>query len=469
MSDTASASRLHGVREIARSVRSGETSAVAVAEDALIRAGLAQDAYNCFAEIAVDSVLRQAADVDAKVASGQNPGRMTGTVVAVKDITPVAGMGNRAGSPSRASVIADKSAVVVQRMQAEGAVIVGKTTLPEFAFSSFCDSPLYGITRNPWDPTRTPGGSSGGSAVAVSTGSAMIGEGTDMGGSIRIPASFTGVVGIKPSFGRIPNDDMPSLFDDIQHHGLLGRSVDDIALALECVSGRHPSDPQSEIAPMPTIDLDSPLDGLSVAFSIDLDSFAVADEVASRMRDVAEVLARAGARIDEVTTGITREMRSGWVDHWHVYLAGHFGEEVDDRSDPRLRAHIARGRTLSATHLLQLDALRSQLWRALLENVWRRHDLLLTPTMTRPAVAVGDDDEQYREGGLDMTSVFNWTPWSPAVSVPAGLSAEGLPIGAQIVARPYRDNLALVAARAIERHFGVLSPPSPHREAGRRP
>lgn len=447
------------IRTLAQAVRNGEISSREILNDSLELAHQVQRDFNCFAEIAVTDARRQAERTDALVAAGTDPGRLAGVIVAIKDVTPVAGMGNRAGSPSQANVRATKDAVLVERLRGAGAVIIGKTTLPEHAYSSFCDSPLYGITRNPWNRDRTPGGSSGGSAVAVATGAVMLGEGTDMGGSIRIPAAFTGVVGIKPSFGRIPNDDMPSLFDDIQHHGLLARTVDDIALALECVSGAHPSDPQSGITPLPALDVRAPLDGMSIALSYDLDSFIVEEEITLRLREVVDVLAAAGARVEEVRTGLTREMRRGWIGHWHAYLAAHCADKTDERSDPRLRGHIETGLRLGAADLLRLDSLRAALWQALSNNVWQHHDLLLCPTMTHPAVSVDGDDEQYRAGGLDMTSVFNWAPWCPAISVPAGLSKDGLPIGIQLIARPYREDTLLAGAGAIERHYGVLVPP----------
>jgi Asp-tRNA(Asn)/Glu-tRNA(Gln) amidotransferase A subunit family amidase len=346
-------------------------------------------------------------------------------------------------------------------------MILGKTTLSEFASSSFCDSPQHGITRNPWNPSRTPGGSSGGSAVAVATGCVAIGQGTDMGGSVRIPASCTGLVGIKPAAGRLPLDDQPSFVDDIQHHGLLTRTTGDLALALPPLCGPTWSDPRTLIPALPDLSAGTEVKGLRVALTYDLGFFVIEDEVRARLDETAAVLERAGAVVERVNLGWDRAIADAWVKHWHVYLAAFFGPDLDRigaLADPRLAAVVAKGRAHDAVSLRQTDLLRKRQWDVL-ASLFGNFDILLSPTMTRPAVGVEEDDAKYhaltadgRKRGLDMTSIFNWVPWCPAMSVPAGLSHDGLPIGMHVTAPPQREDLALRAAYAIEKAWPHVWP-----------
>ena len=238
------------IGDIVAAVRSGRVSAQDVARRALDRARRAQAEFNCFAQIDAEGMLAAALALDGRRAAGEPLGPLAGVPVAIKDCTPVAGLGNRMGSYAFAGTVADSDAEIVTRFREADALILGKTTLSEFASSSFCDSPLHGITRNPWNADRTPGGSSGGSAVAVATGCVAIGQGTDMGGSVRIPASCCGLVGLKPSAGRLPLDDKPSFVDDIQHHGLLTRTAADLQLALPPLCGPTWSDPRTLVPPL---------------------------------------------------------------------------------------------------------------------------------------------------------------------------------------------------------------------------
>lgn len=456
------------IREIVAALRDGRTSATELVELALERARRAQAEFNCFAELDAVGALAAARAVDARRARGETLGPLAGVPVAIKDCTPVAGLGNRLGSQAFADRIANRDAVVVRRFYEAGAVIIGKTTLSELASSSFCDSPLHGVTRNPWNKERTPGGSSGGSAVAVLTGCVAAAEGTDMGGSVRIPASCTGVVGLKPAAGRIPIEDQPSFVDDIQHHGVLTRTVADLADVLPPLCGPCDEDPTTHVPPLPELSPLPPPPGLRVAVSADLGFFVVEPEVRDRLSAAATALASAGAMVSRPSLDWDRTIADGWVRHWHVYLAAFFGETLDglkERADPRLTSVVAKGRAHDAVSIKRLDLVRRRQWDAL-AAVFRQADVLLSPTMTRPAVGVEEDDARYhvatndgRKRGLDMTSVFNWVPWCPALSVPAGLSATGLPIGIHITAPPYREDLALRAAAAIEAAFPPRVPP----------
>jgi Asp-tRNA(Asn)/Glu-tRNA(Gln) amidotransferase A subunit family amidase len=457
------------VETIADGVSSGRCTARAVTERALARSHDVQSRLNCFAEIADAQALAAADRIDAAVAASQWVGPLAGVPVAIKDSTPAAGLGQRWGSKAYANVIAGHDAAVVHRLKAAGAVIIGKTTLSEVAYSSFCDSPLTGVTRNPWNPARTPGGSSGGSAVAVATGCVTLAEGTDMGGSVRIPASFTGILGMKPSLGRIPNDDMSNAVDDMVHHGLLARSTEDLVRGLGVVFGPDQRDPLSLGRPIVSFDAASKsVTGLRVAVTPDLGFYAVEPYVIDRLHAAAEALSDAGAILSRGQPAWNRSMSDAWVRHWHVYLASCFGDDLErvrGEVDPRLWSLIDRGRDISAVELKSGEMMRTQQWRAMAE-FWATADILLSPTMSRTAVDVTEDDTRYhrltddgRKHGLDLTSMFNWVPWCPAVSVPAGTAPDGLPVGVHVTAPPFRDDLAVAVAAVIERAMGVPAPP----------
>ena len=454
--------------QIAHAVRTGARTAVSFTEQALARSRDINQRFNCFAEIATDYALAAAALVDDAVAAGCDPGPLAGVPIAIKDSTPVSGLGWRSGSWAYSNVVADHDAIVVCRLIDAGAVIIGKTTLSEIAYSSFCDSPLTGVTRNPWNLERTPGGSSGGSAVAVATGCVTLAEGTDMGGSVRIPAAFTGVIGIKPAAGRIPNDDMASVVDDIAHHGLLARGIADLAFGLTVTYGPDSSDPLSLGLPDVSLSGGSGVAGLRVAVSTDLGFFVVEPYVGDQMRAVIEVLEQAEAFVRLDQPKWNRSMADAWVRHWHAYLAAFFGDDLDavrEKVDPRLLEVIDKGRQLSAVQLKQGERLRTSQWQAM-ASFWESYDVLICPTMSRDAVPVGGDDATYhrdsddgRKFGLDLTSMFNWVPWCPVISVPTGVSPEGLPLGVQIVTPPYRDDLALAVSEVVVAAFGVPRPP----------
>lgn len=457
------------VADIACAVRDGTVTALDMAEAALERVTRVQPELNCFAEIDAAGIRHAARSMDQRRAAGDQLGPLAGVPIAIKDCTPVAGLGNRLGSHAFANDVAESDALIVQRFRHADALILGKTTLSECASSSFCVSPLHGVTRNPWNPEHTPGGSSGGSAVAVATGCVAIAQGTDMGGSVRIPASCTGLVGIKPAAGRIPLDDQPSFIDDIQHHGLLTRTVGDLVASLPVVCGPAMADPRTFIPDLPPLDTKAGVAGLRIAVSDDIGFFAIEPEVRQRLVDVARSLEQAGAIVSRPALGWSRAVADAWVCHWHVYLAAFFGDALDtvgSLADPRLAAVITKGRTHDAVSIKKLDLVRKQQWQALSE-LFAHHDALVSPTMTRPAVGADEDDARYhahtpdgRKHGLDMTSVFNWVPWCPALSVPGGLSADGLPIGIHVTAPPQREDIALRTAACIEHSYPQIWPPT---------
>ena len=334
--------------EMARLIRRKELSSVDLVQAALDRIDEVDPALNSFCFTFPEEALEKARAAEAAVLAEDDLGPLHGVPFAIKDVTPTKGKRTTMGSYVYENWVPDHDAVIVQRMDAAGGIMVGKTTTPEFAHSNFCHSPLWGVTRNPWNPARTPGGSSGGSAAAVAAGCVPLAEGSDMGGSVRIPATYCGIVGHKPSFGRIPMDLLPSTFDTISHFGPLARTVDDAALMLGVAQGPHDCDIFSLTPALETpLALDGDLRGRRLAFSLDLGFFAIDDEVAVNARAAAEALADAGAEIVEVALEWTRETAEALWSMWDVFMAAYFGQHLEawrDKMDPRVVEQIEAGR-----------------------------------------------------------------------------------------------------------------------------
>ena len=282
--------------ELTSKYRSGALSPVEVVLNSLARIEAVNPTLNCFCFTYPEEALAEARAAEQALRSGKaRP--LEGVPVAIKDFTPTRGKVTTRGSKLLQHWVPDWNPVLVQRLLDAGAIMVGKTTTPEFATSGFTDSPLWGITRNPWDPANTPGGSSGGSGAAVASGCVPFAEGTDMGGSVRIPAA------LKPSLGRIPMDIIETAYCNISHFGPLARTIDDATLFLDTVQGRHPADIQS----LPRCELPHPMPadvvGMRFALDVTLGFCAVEPAVEVNLRATADALREAGAVVEEVDLG----------------------------------------------------------------------------------------------------------------------------------------------------------------------
>jgi len=447
--------------ELLRRYHAGEISPVEVVENSLARIAEVNPALNCFCFTYPEDALAAAKTAEQRLASGKaRP--LEGIPLAIKDFTPTRGKVTTRGSRLLENWVPERSAVIVERLEAAGAIMVGKTTTPEFATSGFTDSPLWGITRNPWNPARTPGGSSGGSGAAVASGCVPIAEGTDMGGSVRIPAALCGIVGLKPSLGRIPMDIIDTVYDNISHFGPLARCVSDAALFLDVVQGEHPSDIQS----LPRCELSLPpadnVSGMKFALDVTLGFCAVDAGVEANLRTTAEALRDAGAVVEEIELGWDRNIVDLWEDTWAIFMAAAYRRLTDvpldenrERMSKGLVDLIEKGLKIDAVSARESEFERSRYWRKL-GAVLESHHALLCPTMaiTAPPVEMRDRDfgrvnAQGLSEFMDMTSPFNYTAQCPALSVPSGF-ADGLPTATQIVARRYDDALALNIGAAIE-------------------
>jgi Asp-tRNA(Asn)/Glu-tRNA(Gln) amidotransferase A subunit family amidase len=447
--------------ELAARIRAGKLTPLTLVENALARIEAVNPTLNCFCFVYHAEALTLARQLTEEAKAGKFRGPLHGVPYALKDLTPTKGKRTTLGSYAYENWVPDEDAPIAEALAKAGGILVGKTTTPEFAYSSFTESPLWGVTRNPWDLTRTPGGSSGGSGAAVASGCVPIAEGSDMGGSVRIPASFCGIVGLKPSFGRIPFTILPSQFDHLSHFGPLARTIGDAALFMQVTQG---PDERDILSLSPALDFLAPLDsnlaGKKLGLLIDGDVRVWHPEVEGAIRATAKKLEAAGAIVEEVSLGWGKAEDELWVKHWGVYLAAYFGHVLKDyrhKMDPNVVALMDAGLAMNAVDFKRIEIARTRMWGQL-QALLAKHDALITGTMCQPAAQIGRADHDYwkigadgRYSSLDFTSVWNFVSPCPALSVPAGFTKDGLPIGLQIIGRRLDDRGALGLGAAIER------------------
>jgi aspartyl-tRNA(Asn)/glutamyl-tRNA(Gln) amidotransferase subunit A len=411
---------------------------------------------NAYCTVTADAARTAARAAEAAVLRGDPLGPLCGVPFSVKDLVITRGVRTAFGSRIYEHHIPDEDAPVVERLCTAGAIMVGKTTTPEFGWKGATDSPLTGISRNPWDLTKTPGGSSGGAAAAVAAGLAPLAVGTDGGGSIRIPASFCGVFGLKPTCGLVPVYPTPNT-GTLSHVGPMTRSVRDAALMLQVLAGPDDRDPLS--FPATGIDftdgLDDGIRGLRVAWS---PTFGYA-KVAPEVRVLAEAAARRfqdfGCQVEEVERAFA-DPDPIWAPLFYAGVAARlepFLAEWRDRIDPGLLEVVEEGNRLSGVELSKASFARAAFYQEV-RQFFQRFDLLLSPTLAVPPFAAGmERPPDYPAGSrlswVAFTYPFNLTG-HPAATVPCGFTADGLPIGLQIVAGRLQDHLVLRASATFE-------------------
>jgi aspartyl-tRNA(Asn)/glutamyl-tRNA(Gln) amidotransferase subunit A len=446
--------------------RRGALSPVEATEVLFERLDHLQPRLNAFCIVDRDGARAAARESERRWRAGEAVRPLEGVPVTIKDLFLMRGF-----ATLRGSLLVDpaqdwsQDAPAVARLRAVGAVILGKTTTPEFGWKALGDSPLTGITRNPWDLARTPGGSSAGAAASCSAGIAPLHLGSDGAGSIRIPAAFTGVFGFKPSFGRVPQHP-PSPMGLLSHAGPMARSVTDAALMLNVLAGPDPRDPYG-LPPEArdyAAELDAGVRGWRVAFSPDLGHAKVDPEIADAVAAAARQFAALGADVEEVGA-IFPSPREALLTLWAAGAARVVAATPADKRgllDPGLAAVVAEGERILAVDYVGADSARTALGRQMAE-FHQTYDLLLTPMMPVPALPVGQDLN-------DPATERHWIDWSPfsypfnmtrqpAASIPCGLTSAGLPIGLQIVGPLYADDRVLRAARAFETTQPERRPP----------
>jgi aspartyl-tRNA(Asn)/glutamyl-tRNA(Gln) amidotransferase subunit A len=431
-----------------------EQSPVEVTKAVLARIEKLNPKLNAFCFLNKEA-LKDAEASEKRWMSGQPRGLLDGVPVSIKDLLVTKGWPTMRGSKTvDAKGPWNDDAPAVARLREHGAVLLGKTTTPEFGWKGVTDSPLTGITRNPWNPTKTPGGSSGGAVAAVASGMGPLAIGTDGGGSIRIPCSFTGLFGLKPSFGRVPAWPL-SPFGTVAHVGPITHSVGDAALMLNVLA--QPDARDWHALPYERRDwrtgLEDGVRGLRIAFSPTLGYAKVDAEVASLVAKAISVFSDLGAKVEQKDPGFENPdpiFRTHWFSGAALLLKG-IPKEKHDLIDAGLREVAALGDKMTAHEVLDAQMKRGALGAHM--NLFHRdYDLLVTPTLSVPAFDAG---KEFPEG---VKRWIDWTPFSfpfnltqqPACSIPCGLTKAGLPVGLHIVGPRYDDALVLRAARAFE-------------------
>ena len=450
------------VHGLLRAYRRKEVSPVEVIEAQLATIERLEPLLNAFVVVDADGARAAAAASAKRWARSEPNGDLDGVPVTVKDIVAMAGFPTGEGSAVTSPEPASEDCPPVARLREADAIFLGKTTTSEFGWKGMTDTPRHGITRNPWDLDHTPGGSSGGAGASLAAGIGAVAHGSDGGGSIRIPSSYCGLVGLKPTFGRVPQAPVESPFVSLVSNGALARSVDDAALLLNVLS--KPDLRDWHAVPHDgrdwRIGINDGLAGLRIAYSENFGGATVEPVVAQTCRAVIDALADAGARLTEVGP-IIEPLRPQLEDYWKAGFAARLNAIPSDRwneLDPGFRELAQQGMGFDVHGMSRATAARARLVETM-RRFHLDHDILLTPTMPTPPPPV---DVVYHSPGFDrwdhavpFTVPFNYSG-QPAASIPAGMSGDrtpgggpNLPIGLQIVATHFREDLVLRAAKAI--------------------
>ncbi|HSR26699.1 MAG TPA: amidase family protein [Candidatus Eisenbacteria bacterium] len=446
--------------ELARMIRTRELSPVELLDAVLARVEGIDPLVHAFVTLDAERARAAARRAEVAVRSGAELGPLHGLPVSVKDLEPVAGVRLTFGSRFHETSVPDSDGLVAERLRAAGAVLFGKTNTPAFGHKDMCDNLLMPATRNPWKLDRTSGASSGGAGAAVAAGLGPLAHGSDGAGSIRIPAALCGVLGLKPSYGRVPRWPVADLWSARSHPGPMARTVRDAALLLGAMAGPDPRDPLSIDQPPEdyVAACDGGVRGLRVAWSADLGRAPVDPEVR-------ELTGAAARRFEDLGCHV-EAVNPAWDDPgpWHaaIYRSAiaarlrPLAEQRPEWVDESLARVIELGRAVTARELLDAHASRTRFYeqaRAFMEPF----DLLLTPAMAcaawswerPPAEIDGRPVQQVAGGRWPLLYPFNLSGW-PAASVPCGFTAEGLPVALQVVAPWHRDAACLRAAAALE-------------------
>ena len=450
---------------IAQAVRTGRTSAEEVVREVLARMEHVNPSINAFALIDAQGAMAQARQRDQARAAGAQAGPLEGVPFHVKDLVPTAGLETAYGSWAMQGNVPQTDARAVARVKAAGAILLGKTTTPEFGTKIQTESPRYGPTRNPWRLTRSPGGSSGGAAAAVASGMGPVAVNTDGAGSARIPASCCGILGYKPSLGLVPNDMAAALFENNQYIGLNTRTVGDLAIMLTVMNGPDSGDPwtlgrdrQEFVCPQ---DPHMAVRGLRVLYvplmgnrTVDADVAALVDGALGRLRELGVTVTTLAEPFDwgiELSTAWLKGMLQARL---VPLLATH-----RNRLDPELVAVLEGANDVTADQRASLPLQRTQLYRRV-QHLFDTDDLIISPTLAAPPIALnhrsseplvigGTEAGSLREAWYPYTSVANMTG-HPAISIPVGFTPDRLPVGLQAMGPLHQDQRLIDLAAALE-------------------
>ena len=446
--------------------RAGIRTARQIATETLDRIEASQARLNSFAYVAREQALGAADKLDAE--RGQRPpGLLDAVPVSVKDIINTSDMPTQWGSALMQGQTPPADAVAVQRLRAAGALIAGKTTTSEFAYKLLTDSLSNGVTRNPWNTDYTPGGSSGGAAASVAAGLTEFALATDAGASTRLPAACCGILGLKPTLGVIPHNQVPDGFNNFIHIGLMSRRARTMALFLDVLAGPHPSDPHSLglARPEACAALQQPLNpaGLRIGWLALAGNKMVHPDVEQACQQALGKLRDAGAQVEVLEVKLDNPglpwralQQANWAGRWFGKL-----EEIRAKIDPGFAAGIAEGGATTGLQLMAAIQKRTEIFR-MVQGWFGKFDLIATPTMSAPPVLASHQVDEplvingsalgdLREEWIPYLNLFNLSS-HPAISIPAGLSSQGLPLGIQFAAPWYADAQLLRLAAWLEQH-----------------
>jgi aspartyl-tRNA(Asn)/glutamyl-tRNA(Gln) amidotransferase subunit A len=436
------------IEQFGRRLRARELTAVRVTEGCLRRIEADNPELNAFITVTADQALRQAREADQELAAGNDRGPLHGVPISIKDLFDVRGVPTTAGSRVREGHMAERDAPAIAHLRQAGAVFVGKTNLHEFAFGTTNEDSAFGLARNPHDRTRSPGGSSGGSAISVAAGMALATLGTDTGGSIRIPAAACGIVGLKPALGELPIDGVVPLSRTLDHIGPLAQTVTDAALVYHALMGDASARPP---APMPIHSLRL---GVPRKYFCDL----LDDEVRARFEEALERLRAAGAQIDEVEIHHAAEIAPVYLHLVMADAAAYHAATLDsmpEKYTPNVRLRLEMGRYVLGEDYVRALAGRERIGREV-DAALAQHDALVLPSLPIPApllgattVQVGAVTEPVRNLMLRLTQPFNITG-HPAIALPSGETTSKLPCSVQLVGRRAQTDGLLRVALACE-------------------
>lgn len=449
--------------EAIKRFREKSLSPVELMQSVIARAEEVNPKLNCLTHEYFDRALRQAKEAEKIYHSRPEEARpLEGVPCAIKDWHSVAGEITTYGSRVFENFRPDQTAPAVERLLDAGAIMHCRTTTPEQAHAGVTRSHLWGITRNPWNLEYSPGGSSGGAGAAVAAGITTIADGTDGGGSIRIPASACGIFGYKPPFGRNPTDrEHPS--EMVLHYGPLTRSVADAALMQNVVSGQHSADPHSLRDRIVLPDTFEPLSGMKIALSMDLGYFNVSQEVQTNTRSVADTLRSLGCIVEEVVLGWDSSVLDAWLTNWEGLFWSIAGDQLKDHRDdldPFLVKLLENGSRRSLKEFYGVNQMRFQMYQEI-GKIFDSYDAIISPTLAVPSVPVDHDNEDAEfaiDGkpspayqGWAMTYPFNILSTLPVASTPSGFSAStGVPTGVQVIGKAYDDLTVFRISAALE-------------------
>jgi amidase len=457
-------------RDLARLIREKAVSPVEVLDAHIAAIEAINPKLNAVVTLAAEQARDAARQAEAAVMNSAPLGALHGLPVAIKDITPTAGIRTTFASALYKDYVPADDAEVVSRLKAAGAIVLAKTNTPEFACGANTDNVLFGPTRNPWNSALSPAGSSGGSAAAVAAGMVPIAQGTDFGGSIRLPAAFCGIVGIRPTPGLTPNDPMPLAWDPGQVHGPLARNAEDAALVLDAIVGLSRLSPISVAPPwasaLAEVERRTDAKGLRIAFVSDIAGIGVDAEVDTICRAAALRLRSEGADVEEIAFSAA-DGRDPYLTWRGLWMVGQQYERLDalDRFGANLKGSVQAGLQVTALDVAKAEQMRQEIFHRF-RAVFERFDVLLTPAAPVKPYPL----EQNFPTEINGRKLENYIDWFapaflitlvslPAASAPAGLSKDGLPVGLQIVAPRFEEPLILSVARLAHRQSGVGWPP----------